>query len=45
MKSALAIPTTAASHAELVAAKEIDRLLLPAKFDIGVLRAGSNHSG
>jgi hypothetical protein len=34
IKSALAIPTTAASHVELVAAKEINRLSLPAKFHV-----------
>jgi hypothetical protein len=40
-KSASTIPTTAAFHAELVAVQEIDRLPLPVKFDVGVLRATS----
>ncbi len=44
-KSASTIPTTAASDAGLVEAQEIDRLSLPAKFDVGVLRAGGDHSG
>ena len=44
-KAGSTMPTTQASVADQIVAQEIDRLPLPAKFDVGLLRAGSNHSG